>query len=106
MSTIRVDSATTTLINIFTVEPAQQPQLLEMLEESTRKWISRMRGWISTNLLASRDSTRVIVYSQWRSAEDIEAMRQNPELAPYLKSIGSLAKFESVLCDVADVHPK
>jgi quinol monooxygenase YgiN len=99
-TTIRVDSAITTLINIFTVEPENRPKLVELLKGSTETMMSKMPGWISTSFLDSKDGRRVIIYSQWRSAKDIETMRQNPEMGPYLQKVIALAKFEAVTGDV------
>jgi quinol monooxygenase YgiN len=103
-TTIRVDSGITTLVNILTVEPENHEKLIRLLKEGTETLISKMAGWISTNFLNSRDGRRVIIYSQWRSVKDVEAMQQNTQLAPYLQRIGALAKFESIPCEVADVH--
>ena len=101
VTTIRVDSAVTTLVNVFTVEPDNQPTVLAKLQDGIETLFSKRPGWISTNLHKSRDGTRVIVYSQWRDAKDIDAFRQDPTVQPYLQSFGALAKSEAFTCDVA-----
>jgi heme-degrading monooxygenase HmoA len=103
-ATIRTDDGLTTLINIFTVEPENQKELIEALSDGTEAFITAMKGWVSTNFLTSKDGRRVIVYSQWRSPQDVEAMRQNPHMGPYLKRIAALAKFEAATCDVVYAH--
>jgi len=100
-TTVRVDNSITTLVNVFTVEPDDQPKLFALLQEGTDTMFSKMSGWISTNLLKSRDGRRVVVYSQWRDAKDIEAFRQDPSLKPYFQRFGTLAKQEAFTCDVA-----
>jgi quinol monooxygenase YgiN len=100
-TTVRVDSAVTTLVNVFTVEPDNQPKVLALLREGTETMFSKMQGWISTSLLKSRDGNQVIVYSQWRDARDIDAFRQDPRMKPYFQQFGELATLESVTCDVA-----
>ena len=100
-TTIRVDSAVTTLVNVFSVEPDDQPKVLALLQEGTATMFSKMPGWISTNLLKSRDARQVIVYSQWRDAKDIEAFRQDPRMKPYFQRFGALAKQEAFTCDVS-----
>ena len=100
-TTIRVDSAVTSLVNVFKVEPDNQPKLLDMLREASETMFSRMPGWIATNLLKSKDGRQVIIYSQWRDAKDIDAFRQDPEVKPYLQRIGELAKGEAFTCDVS-----
>jgi quinol monooxygenase YgiN len=100
-TTVPVDSAVTTLVNVFTVEPENQPKLLALLHEGTETMFSKMTGWISTSLLKSRDGRRVIVHSQWRDAKDIDAFRQDPQMKPYFQQFGALAKLESFTCDVS-----
>jgi quinol monooxygenase YgiN len=100
-TTIRVDNGVTTLVNVFKVESANQPEVLDLLREGTETMFSRMPGWISTTLLKSRDGKQVIVYSQWRDAKDIEAFRQDPRLKPYFQRFGELAQQEAFTCDVA-----
>ena len=55
---IRVDRAVTTLVNVFTVEPDNQPKMLALLEEGTQTTFSRMPGWISTSLLGAGTADR------------------------------------------------
>jgi len=100
-TTVRVDSAVTTLVNVFTVEPDNQPKLLSLLHDGTETMFSKMPGWISTSLLKSRDGSKVVVYSQWRDAKDIDAFRQDPGMKPYFQQFGTLAKLESFTCDVS-----
>ena len=100
-TTVRVDSAVTTLVNVFAVEPDNQPKLLALLHEGTETMFSKRPGWIATSLLKSRDGRQVVVYSQWRDAKDIDAFRQDPQLKPYFQQFGALAKLESFTCDVS-----
>jgi quinol monooxygenase YgiN len=99
-TTIRVDSAITTLVNVFTVEPDNQPEVLALLQKGVETMFSTMPGWISTNLHKSRDGRQVVVYSQWRDAKDIDAFRQDPRMKPYFQRFGDLAKHEAFTCDV------
>jgi quinol monooxygenase YgiN len=98
---IRVDNAVTTLVNVFTVEPGNQAEVLALLREGTETMFSKMPGWISTNLLKSRDGKQIVVYSQWRDAKDIAAFRQDPRLKPYFERFAALAKQEAFTCDVS-----
>lgn len=97
---IRVDNGVVTLLNTFTCEPANQPQLIEMLKGTTQNLFAKTKGFISSSFHASRDGKQVITYSQWKSVEDIAAMRQIPEMAPYLQKIAAIAKFEAATTDV------
>jgi heme-degrading monooxygenase HmoA len=98
--TIAVDTDLATQINIATVEPENQPKLVQLLRDATDTLFSKMPGWISTSILKGKDGRRVLIYSQWRSSADIEAFRKDPNIARYLQDITALAKFEAVACDV------
>jgi quinol monooxygenase YgiN len=100
-TTIRVDGAVTTLVNVFTVEPDNQRKALALLQEGVETMFSKMPGWISTNLLESKDGSRVVVYSQWRDDEAIDAFRKDPRMKPYFERFGAFAKHESFICDVS-----
>ena len=59
---------------------------------------------ISASVHVSKDGRRVINYSQWKSVKDIEAMRQHPDVGPYMKRVGALGTFEAIACEVSYVH--
>lgn len=92
----------TTLINILTVDPANQTQLLELLRANTDSVIRTLDGWHATNLIASADGSRVVIYSQWRDAASIDAMRRDPRMIAYFPRILALAKFDSIVGE--DAH--
>ena len=69
---IRVDKAITTLVNVFTVEPDNQPKAIALLQEGIENAFSKMSGWISSNVLKSKDGRQVVIYSQWRDVAAID----------------------------------
>jgi heme-degrading monooxygenase HmoA len=81
-----------TLINVFTVAPDKQDELVRLLSEATEKAMKRLPGFVSANIHKSLDGTRVVNYAQWRSKDDFEAMLKNPEAAPHMKSGSSNRK--------------
>ena len=83
-----------TLINVFTVEPERQRQLVALLVEATDAVMTNMPGFISANIHRSADGTRVVNYAQWRSAADFAAMRSHPSAIPHLHEAGALAQFD------------
>jgi quinol monooxygenase YgiN len=91
----------TTLINVLTVDPANQKQLLELLRTNTDTVIRTLDGWIATNLIASADRTRVVIHSQWRDVASVEAMRRDPRMVAYFPRIAALAAFESIVGEAA-----
>jgi len=89
-----------TLINVFTVEPADQQRLVELLATATERSVRFAPGFISARLHRSLDGTKVTMYAQWRSTADYEAMRADPAPLPYLQQALAIAKFEPGMYEV------
>jgi hypothetical protein len=89
-----------TLINVFTVDPANQPRLVELLTRATDGLVNRAPGFISSTLHRSIDGTKVIMYAQWLSTEDYRAMRQDPGPLPFLQEALTIAKFEPGIYEI------
>ncbi len=102
MITISKSNRLVTLINVFTVEPANQQQLLDLLARATETAVRHVPGFISASLHRSLDGTKVAMYAQWRSIEDYRAMRENPAPLPYLQQALALAKFEPGIYEVVE----
>jgi heme-degrading monooxygenase HmoA len=79
-TTIAVTKQVTTLINILTVEPENQQKLIKLLRDNTESVVSRLDGWISTSFIAATDQRHVVIYSQWRDLESVEAMQTNSDM--------------------------
>jgi quinol monooxygenase YgiN len=104
MTTISPTNRLVTLINIFTVAPENQRQLIEMLDHATETSIRHACGFISAGLHQSLDGKKVAMYAQWRSVEDCQAMREDPEPSLYLKQALELAKFEPSIYEVVQTY--
>ena len=94
MTTISKDAKLVTFINVFTVEPANQHHLVELLARATDTSVRHAPGFVSSSLHRSLDGTKVTMYAQWRSIEDYEAMRGDPAPMPYFREALTLARFE------------
>jgi quinol monooxygenase YgiN len=90
-TTINTDQHIATLINVFTVNPDSQPQLIDLLHDAATQVIRHRPGFISANIHASLDGARVVNYAQWRSREDFENMLADPTAGEHLKAITALA---------------
>jgi quinol monooxygenase YgiN len=99
-ATINPGTSPVTLINVFTVEPGKQGELVQILHGEG----DEASTFVSANIHKSLDGTRVVNYAQWRSRDDFEAMVKNPEVAPHMKAAGPIAKFEPHFYAVAAVH--
>ena len=100
MTTISANRKLVTLINVFTVKPADQQQLLELLTRVTEISVRHAPGFISASLHRGLDGTKVTMYAQWRSVQDYEAMRANPAPLPYLQQALAIAKFDPGMYEV------
>jgi quinol monooxygenase YgiN len=104
MTTISPSHKLVTLINVFTVDPANQQQLLELLARATETSVRHAPGFVSASLHRSLDGTKVTMYAQWRSAEDYQAMRENPAPLPYLQQALAIAKFDPGMYEVIETY--
>ena len=102
MTTISTKSSLITLINVFTVEPANQRRLIELLTEATDVSVRRAPGFVSASLHRSTDGTKVTMYAQWQSIDDYQAMRQDPAPLQILKEALTIAKFEPGIYEVVE----
>ena len=102
MITISKNDKLVTIINVFTVEPTNQEQLLSLLAEATERSVRHAKGFISASLHRSSDGTKVAMYAQWRSTEDYQAMREDPTPLPYFQKALTFAKFEPGIYEVVE----
>ncbi len=103
-SSIDVSAGCVTLINVFTVAPENQARLIELLEQATAEVIRHQPGFISANLHAGLDGTRVANYAQWASVDDMNAMLASPECRPHLQECAAIADSEPFVYRVSSVH--
>jgi quinol monooxygenase YgiN len=97
---IDVQDPLTTLVNVFSLAPEDRDALVALLKEGTVAWISKVPGFVSSSLHVSRDGRRIVIYSQWRSADAIAAMRQRPEMPAYFARVQALSQAEAMTCDL------
>ena len=98
-TTISTENDVMTLVNVFTVTPEHQQELVDVLVEATAV-MRQLPGFVSANLHPSRDGTRVVNYAQWRTVEDFEAMLQDPRALPHMQRAGELGSYDPIVCDV------
>jgi hypothetical protein len=103
MLTITTGDRPMTVINVFTVAPAQQGRLVELLIQATDSSIRHIPGFVSAALHRSLDSTKVTMYAQWATPEDYDRMRANPNASPFLAEALTIAKFDPGFYEVVRV---
>ena len=64
------DAKMVTFINVFTVEPANQQGLVDLLAHATVVSVRHAPGFVSATLHRSIDGTKVAMYAQWRTIND------------------------------------
>ncbi|KUN09754.1 antibiotic biosynthesis monooxygenase [Streptomyces yokosukanensis] len=91
--TVQVDTAhpVGTLINVFTVSPDRQDELITLLARATDETLRRQPGFICANFHASLDGERVINYAQWETSEHYRAMLANPEARVHMDQATKIA---------------
>jgi quinol monooxygenase YgiN len=103
-TTIDADVDVVTLINRFTVEPARQRELLEVLADATEAVMRHRPGFVTANLHASLDGRHVVNYAQWASVEAMEAMLADPVCREHMDAARGLADVEPQIYTVVSVH--
>jgi heme-degrading monooxygenase HmoA len=107
MTMIRAGAELVTLINVFTVQPERQQQLIDLLIEATEAVMRHQPGFISANIHRSFDGQRVTNYAQWHSREDFEAMLRNPEAQAHMRQVTDVVdSFEPRLYQVVFAESK
>jgi quinol monooxygenase YgiN len=85
------------LINLLKVKPGMQDALIALLKQNTATVIRTLHGWKTTRLIAAKDGTGVVIYSEWESPADVEAMRGDPRMQAYFPQISALASLDSMV---------
>jgi quinol monooxygenase YgiN len=88
------------LINVFTVDPVNQAELVNVLAQATDTSVRNAPGFISARLHRSLDGTKVTMYAEWQSIQAYQAMRENPAPLPYFGRALEIAKFEPGMYEV------
>ena len=105
MTTLAKDNRVVTLINVFTVAPERQQQLVDLLMHATEITMRHVPGFVSAHIHKSLDGTRVVNDAQWRSRDDFEAMLRHPAAIPHMQEAAALAQVEPHLYEVVEtVH--
>ncbi|GAA5065116.1 antibiotic biosynthesis monooxygenase family protein [Streptomyces similanensis] len=91
--TVQVDTTrpVATLINVFTVSPDRQEELVALLARATEDTMKQQPGFLHANFHVSHDGERVINYAQWETEEHYHAMLANPEARFHMDQAAKIA---------------
>ena len=84
MPVIAAGKGIVTHINVFTVAPEKQQQLVDSLTE-TVKAAKSVKGWLSASIHRSHDGARVVNYVQYESRDAAQAVLKHLAAGGYLK---------------------
>jgi quinol monooxygenase YgiN len=103
MPTISKGRTPLTLINVFTVAPEKQDELIELLTDVTEQNVRHHKGFVSASLHRAVDGKKVTMYAQWASVEDYETMRRDSASTPALERALEIATFDPGMYEVAEI---
>ena len=103
MTTIVANSQVTTSITVFTVEPENQQQLVDIIVRAAKEVVRKQPGFISINIHKSLDKTHVISYSQWESRQAFNDVLQHATFIPHVQAILKIATIEPNFYEVVAV---
>ncbi|MER7920808.1 MULTISPECIES: antibiotic biosynthesis monooxygenase family protein [unclassified Streptomyces] len=90
-ATIDTTRPVATLINVFTVTPDRQDELIALLARATEETMKHQPGFICANFHASEDGERVVNYAQWESEDHYRAMLANPAARVHMDQAAEFA---------------
>ena len=99
-TTITPDQDVMTLVNVFTVEPDRQQELVDLLVRATDEVMQHLPGFVSANIHRSDDGEQVVNYGQWATLADFEAMQRDPRASEHMGGAAAIASFAPVVCRV------
>jgi len=103
-TTIDADAKLATLINVFTVEPARQRELVDVLVTATEEVMRHRPGFVAANIHAGAEGTRVVNYAQWESADAFRAMLTDPACQEHMRAALAISTADPQLYTVESVH--
>lgn len=93
------------LINVFTIAPEKQDELLRLLQEMTDEVVRKLPGFRSAEFHRGLDGKTVANYARWESAEAWRAMVRHPEVLKRMDAVLRIATFQPHLYAPASRHP-
>lgn len=103
-TTISADEPVMTLVNVFSVHPEHQQELIDVLVGATDRVMQNVPGFISANIHRSTYGRHVVNYAQWQTRAHFDAMREDPTASVHMKQAADLAEFTPIVCEVVHVR--
>ena len=94
-----------TLINIFTVAPERQQELLNLLQAMTDEVTRHLPGFVSASFHRGLDGKHVANYARWESEAHWKAMVRDPRVQARMEPVVGIATFQPRLYEQVSSHP-
>jgi heme-degrading monooxygenase HmoA len=86
-ATINEKSGICTFINMFRCEPKNQEQVAKLIWEANDEVMSKLPGYINSNIHTSDDGEMVVNYVQWASKASFLEIFKNPNATAHMRAI-------------------
>ena len=101
------DDGTTTLINVFTVDPSNQDELVRLAFDGISNIASKVPGFVRAAIHRSVDGTQLVNYIQWADADawqrSHELLGADPHFVKHMEDVAKIATPAPRLYDVVAV---
>lgn len=85
------------LVNLLKAKPGTQDALLALLRQNIDTVVRTLHGWKTTRLIAAKDGSGVVIYSEWQTPEAVAAMRGDPRMKACFPKLMELAGTDSIM---------
>ncbi len=89
-----------TVVTSMTVDPSSQDALVALIQRGHEETVRLLPGFLSSTVLRSLDGHRVMVASDWVSAEAFEAAARSLAMVPLFQDIAALARSDMHLYEL------
>lgn len=105
MPTVAKNNDAITVIDIYSLEPVLQQDLIDSLIDYIEMVLKQQPGFVSASIHRSLDAVRVANYAQWKTQQDYEAFAKNFDVQLLATKLSGFAKPDSHLYEVAISKP-
>lgn len=93
-----------TIINVFTVEAADQQVLLDLILSAAGGLMKNIPGFLSAGLHKSLSANRIILYLQWKNMREYQAMLEDANYKSFMEKAHMIAICEPAIYQVVETY--